>query len=144
MADEIETICQVVKQYLQICESNGNNVVSNNIENSSLLRRLLSGKSPLELPPPYRFGFPAYELVENDEIQIQNLEFDQESIIIDGHSGYFWHDSEQKIISYPRLNLFFQLIEKEVCPEPSCVADDSDPKEFKYTVKILKKIINKT
>lgn len=36
------------------------------IDHSSLLRRLLDGKEALALPPPKRFSYPDYSLVEED------------------------------------------------------------------------------
>ena len=70
----------------------------------------------------------------------------QNEILEDNHSTCSSDDNTIYIVLHNLQNIleYHELIEKEVCPEPSCVADDSDPKEFKYTVKILKKIINKT
>lgn len=140
--NQIEQICNIVKRYLEICEYNEKQTTSNDVVNSSLLRRLLSGKDALAYPPPYRFGFPAYELIESDEIQIQDFEVKENEIFIDGHGGYSWLDIEKKIICYNRLNLKFELIKKEILPDPACIDEDQDPKEYKYTAKFLKKIIN--
>lgn len=35
------------------------------VDHSALLERLLAGKAPLPIPPPLRFGYPWYDLVES-------------------------------------------------------------------------------
>ena len=141
-AEQIETICVVIKKWLQICESNGKQITPSVVETSSLLRRLLSGKEASEFPPPYRFGFPAWELLESEEVQIQEMSIQGNQISIDGHDGYILTDPEKKIIKYPRLNLSFQCIEKEIVPNQACIDPESDPTDYKYTAKFLKKHID--
>jgi len=141
-AEQIEFVCESLKGWFDICQKNGKTISSSTIENSSLLRRMLSGKKPHPEVPPYRFGFPAWELIENDEIQIQELYEDDGLITIDKHDGYVWADKNNKIISYPRLNLKFEYIEKEIIPDQSCIVEGADPTEYKYIAKFLKRIVN--
>ena len=142
-SEQIEFSCACVKKWLEICEQNGKSVGPKNAENSSLLRRLLSGKKAFDFVPPYRFGYPAWELLENDEIQIEELIDSPFGITIDKHDGYEWKDSEKKIILYRRLGLEFELKEKEIIPDRSCVDESFDPQEYKYTAKFLQRIIHK-
>lgn len=58
-------------RWIQIRAENGHPIpnflpaMEGDIFHSHLLRRMLSGKEPLESPPPESFGQPWYELVEN-------------------------------------------------------------------------------
>lgn len=141
-AEQIEFVCEKLKDWFDICQKNGKQISSSSIDQSSLLRRMLSGKSPHLEVPPYRFGYPAWELIENAEIQIQEIEENEESVAIDKHDGYLWFDKSKKIIFYPRLNLKFEYFEKEVIPDQSCVIDGVDPSEYKYIAKFLKRIVD--
>jgi|LakMenEpi03Aug12_release.lakeMendotaPanAssembly.Ray.scaffolds.fasta_scaffold768851_2 hypothetical protein len=140
--EQIEFVCESLKNWFDICQKNGKQISSSTIENSSLLRRILSGKNPHPEAPPYRFGFPDWELLENEEIQIQDLYENNDLITIDKHDGYIWFDKSKKLISYPRLNLTFEYIEKEIIPDQSCIVEGSDPTEYKYIAKFLKRILN--
>lgn len=141
-AEQIEFVCESLQSWFEICQKNGKSISASTIDNSSLLRRILSGKKPYPEVPPYRFGFPAWELIENDEIQIQEFFEENGSITIDKHGGYVWSDTNKKIISYPRLKLTFEYIEKEIIPDQSCIVEGADPKEYKYIAKFLKRIVN--
>jgi hypothetical protein len=83
--EQIEFVCESLKNWFDICQKNGKQISSSTIENSSLLRRILSGKNPHPEAPPYRFGFPDWELLENEEIQIQDLYENNDLITIDKH-----------------------------------------------------------
>jgi hypothetical protein len=58
-------------RWIQIRAENGHPIpnflpaMEGDIFHSHLLRRMLSGKDPLEAPPPESFGQPWYDLVEN-------------------------------------------------------------------------------
>ena len=138
--EQIEFACECVSKWFEICKNNAKELDSSVAQNSSLLRRLLSGKDAHSLPPPYRFGFPAWELVESNEIQIQEIKEEGENLIIDGHGGYVWIDKKENTIVYKRLNLVFKLIEKEIIPDVLCVKEGADPSEYKYNAKFLKRI----
>jgi len=139
-ADEVEFACKQMRQWLEICEANNRKIEPADVDHSSLLRRLLAGKSALLQPPPKRFGYPAWELIESDEIEVQDIQENNCDIIIDQHNGYSWVDKENKIIKYDRLNLLFQIIEKSMVPDPSFIAEGSDPEDYKYHATFLKKI----
>jgi len=139
-AEQIEFACRMMRQWLEVCEENGRSLNASSIDHSSLLRRLLSGKKALPYPPPMRFGYPAWELVEAEEIEIQELIENEHGIQIDQHQGYSWINFDKKIIQYDRLNLQYQYLEREVIPDPSVIKEGLDPKEFKYISKVLKKL----
>jgi hypothetical protein len=54
------------------------------VRHSALLRRLLSGKPPLDIPPPLRFSQPDYALAEGDEVEISDIHDEGDEVIIDG------------------------------------------------------------
>lgn len=139
-SEQIEFACECVSKWFDICKDNAKELDASVAQNSSLLRRLLSGKEAHSSPPPYRFGFPAWELVESPEIQIQEIKEDGEEIIIDGHGGYTWLNKTENIIAYKRLNLVFQVVEKEIIPDAFCVKEGDDPLEYKYNAKFLKRL----
>lgn len=138
--NQIEFACECVSKWFQICENNQKEVDPSFIQNSSLLRRLLSGKEAHTNPPPLRFGYPAWEIVESPEIQVQFVKEDGDNLTIDGHDGYIWVNKSENILKYTRLNLHFKLIEKEIIPDPVCIKEGSDPQYYKYIVKFLQKI----
>lgn len=135
--DQIEFACNSFRKWLQICEANSKHVSSSGIENSWLLRRLLSGKEPVLGDPPLRFGCPAWELIDRDEIEVEKIIETTDGITIDEHPGYSWTNKELGLLKYDRLNLHYQLIEKEEIPFCEFV---DDAKKYKYHAKVLKKI----
>ena len=139
-AEQIEFACRMMRQWLEICEDNNRNLNAASIDHSSLLRRLLSGKKALSAPPPMRFGYPAWELVEAEEIEIQEITDDEQGLQVDHHGGYSWIDKDKKLIQYDRLQLQYQYLERDVIPDASVVKEGLDPKDFKYTAKFLKKL----
>lgn len=139
-AEQIEFVCKQFSTYLKICIENNIAASEHSVEDSSLMRRLLSGKKPHDLPPPLRFKYPAWELVEDDEIEIHHFTEDEKGISVDQHEGYSWVDQDKKLLEYKRLGLVFELIEKEVAPEAECVAEGVDLNDHKYFAKFLKRV----
>lgn len=137
--EQIEFACKQVRTWMEICESQERPVNAAAVDHSSLLRRLFSGKEALPEPPPLRFSYPAWELVEANEIEIQEFVEDEHGIRIDQHRGYSWVDETQKILTYDRLGLFYQLQEREVVPDPSVLKEGLNPEDFKYKALFLKK-----
>jgi len=98
-------------------------------EHSSLLRRLLEGKEPLEYPPPRSFSYPNYSLAENDDWHT---------------SEFFIHKEDDNIRGYPliAINQMTWRIEKEIEPDKKfilsyredCPCYEAEIKltEFKY------------
>jgi hypothetical protein len=127
--EQIEFVCHQVRKWMDIADLNSRGIGPTDVDHSALLRRLLSGKLAHPEPPPKRFGYPAWELVEFED-----------RISIDQHEGYSWLDKEQQIIQYERLKLKWQIITREVIPDASVVKKGLDPAEFKYTAKFLKKL----
>lgn len=136
--EQIEFACDSFKKWLKICETNNRNISISGVEDSWLLRRLLSGKEVLTDKPPERFGMPAWELIDRDEIEIENFSESDTKISIDGHEGYSWVDKNKKHLKYDRLNLHFELVEREQKPFEDFVDDDAE--QYKYKAKILKKL----
>lgn len=137
-----DEICKIVAQWMRIKEENGQNYTPIDVEHSALLRRLLVGLPAHEKAPPKRYGYPCWDLVEKDEVEIQTMFELETSLCIDQHIGYQWADKENKIISYPRLSLFFQYYERETIPDKKyCSTKYKDcPEKLKYTGKFLKRI----
>ena len=70
----------------------------------------------------------------------EEIKEEGEEIIIDGHGGYTWLNKTENIIAYKRLNLVFQVVEKEIIPDAFCVKEGDDPLEYKYNAKFLKRL----
>lgn len=138
--EQIEFACKQVQQWMAICEENGRNVGPADVDHSSLLRRLLSGKAAHPEPPPKRFSYPAWELVESDEVEIHDLYDRDQEVFIDQHGGYSWVDKENGVVRYDRLDITYQIMSREVIPDASVVRKGLDPAEFKYTARFLKKL----
>lgn len=136
--EEIERVIECFREYCSVCSANAKPVSPESVENSLLLRRLLSGKPRLPEPPPTRFGMPAYELVESGEVEIERLVESPGKVTVDDDDGYVRSDCGRYLI-YPRLNLRFELTEREVTPDQQCLGEESDPKEYKYTVRVLRR-----
>jgi len=138
--NDIDFVCSCVKQWIECCEKNNKIISSESVEHSALLRRLLSGKQMHLNKPPLRFGYPAWELVDADENEIKEISENFDEVIIDQHEGYLWLNREFKTLTYPRLNLYFQYLEKECVPQVECLAENANPEDYKYRGKFLKKI----
>jgi hypothetical protein len=142
--EQIEFACSSVKNWIEICLNNQKAISPESAENSALLRRLLSGKPALPQSPPKRFGNPAWELVEQQEVEISEFRETEGVLKIDGHDGYFWIDKSSQTISYPRLNIAFKLVEKTISPDPMCIKEGEDPSSYQYTARFLQKIEEST
>jgi hypothetical protein len=138
--EEIERVIECFKEYCDTCLANGKHISAESVENSLLLRRLLSGKPRLDWPPPTRFGMPAYELVENAEVEIERIVESGGKVSIDDDDGYVRSEC-RSLLLYPRLGLKFELVEREVMPDEQCLGEESDPKEYKYNVRVLKRAL---
>lgn len=114
--EQAEFACQKFIEWLHFCSDNGlPQPRTVDISHSALLRRLLQGKPALPAPPPLRFSYPAWELVEADEIKIVEMwEDGNGNVVIDQHRGYTWDEKFKNTIIYKRLNLKFQLVERQV------------------------------
>lgn len=135
--EQIEFACDSFKKWLKICEANNRNISVTGVEDSWLLRRLLSGKEVLTDKPPERFGMPAWELIDRDEIEIETFSETDKDISIDGHEGYSWVDKNKNHLKYDRLNLHYELVEREQEP---CEEFVDDAEQYRYKAKILKKL----
>lgn len=133
--DQIEFACDSFKKWLQICESNNNKISTSKIDNSWLLRRLLSGKD-IHDEPPMRFGLPAWELIDRDEVEIEKFVEHHQGITIDDHEGYSWIDKKEGLLRYDRLNLEYKIMESERFPDEDFV---DDANKYKYRSIILKR-----
>lgn len=137
--EQIEFACKQVRKWMEICEENNRGIGPADVDHSSLLRRLLSGKAAHPVPPPMRFSYPAWELVESDEVEIHELFTKGDEVFIDQHGGYSWVDEENGVVRYDRLDITYQIVSREVIPDASVVRKGLDPAEFKYTARFMKK-----
>lgn len=163
--NQIEFACQQMCRWINICERQkphrqyGCAVSAPDVDHSSLLRRLLSGKEPHEFPPPTSYSSPAWHMVEQDQFEISQISeypnmriLDRDAVLYTGEvvainqdCGYVWEDKEKKILRYVRLNLFFQYFEEMKTPkhlgEPGGqLSRRLIPEEHKYLAKYLKRL----
>ena len=145
--EQCEFACKQISIWMNVCYDNNRGGCSYaDVDHSALLRRLLMGGTLHENPPPKRRSYPAWELVEKEEIEIQEMyESDiHEGIVIDQHAGYEWADKENKIIRYTRLGVDYQYSEREVTPDVRCLRKGLNPEDHKYTGKFLKRLNDPT
>lgn len=135
---EIQFACKTFCKWMNVCEDNNRGISSADVDHSALLRRLLGGGKLHENPPPLRMSYPAWELVEQDEIEIVELFEDEEDLVVDQHRGYRWIDKEKKILEYTRLGIRYEYIERESLPR--WVKKGLNPKDYKYIGKFLKRL----
>ena len=107
-----EQICFVracVGKWMSICRDLGRNPSALDAWHSGLLGRLLSGKEPLDRPPPLRFSRPDYALAEGEEVEVlviftarysrplatpSEAEADNYPVVIDHDDGWRWITQE--------------------------------------------------
>lgn len=99
---QIDFAVMCFKKYARIRDDNGYRPPSDvDIDHSSLLLRLLSGKEPLPKPPPKRHSYPCYDLGEGKPVRISELwQYDDESdkVVIDQSPAWNWIDKTQGIL----------------------------------------------
>lgn len=115
---QAEFAIRCVEQYFLIKEKIGQKLLPSRLmvdmSHSALLRRLLSGKEPLEKPPPKRFSYPCYELGEGEPVEIcymsecpvydekgEQVEKPDEElflVVIDQDRAWRWVDKEAGIL----------------------------------------------
>ena len=102
-SEQCEFACKMICKWMNVCEDNDRGVSSTDVSHSALLRRLLQGGMLHENPPPKRMSYPAWSLVEQEEIEIRDLyESDlgierKETVVVDQHCEYEWVDKEKKL-----------------------------------------------
>ncbi|KKN26712.1 hypothetical protein LCGC14_0871930 [marine sediment metagenome] len=74
------------------------------VDHSSLLRRLLSGKPALPNPPPKCHSCPCYALAEGKPVEVMEV-YDNPVIApgrvsIEQNSQWEWHDKEKQILKH--------------------------------------------
>jgi len=130
--EQVEFAVQMVCQWMRVCEDHNRNTRSPDADHSALLRRLLKGKPLLEKPPPRRFSYPAWEMVEEAEVEISELKesdihtsvyhdgkevtVDGPVVVIDQCAAYVWDDKEQKIVRHVPTGMRWQYFEKTAYP----------------------------
>lgn len=153
--EQCEFACQMFGQWMRICEDNKRGTRDVDVGHSALLRRLLLGGNPHKNPPPLRMSYPAWELVERDEIEIHDLfdsidrviygEKDEKLyegpvVVVDQHAAYAWEDKEKQILRHVRLGILYQYSEREVTPDARYLAKGLNPEDHKYVGKFLKRL----
>jgi len=146
--EQIDFAVRCMARYINVREDHGHGLPNSaDVDHSSLLRRLLSGKQPLEQPPPKRYSYPDYDLAEGKEGEIRELwERDDDHplmredgghVVIDQHPYWEWEDREKKILRYVPTGDLYQYMEKTAYPV--WVRGD-DPKNHPYQDKFLQKL----
>ena len=69
--DQINFAIQCMAKWIHIRWDNDfGNPNPADVSHSALLHRLLSGKSPLDKPPPKSYSYPDYPMAEGEAVQI--------------------------------------------------------------------------
>ena len=132
-----------VHKWITTCKENGRNYEPVDVDHSALLQRLLGGGTLHENPPPLRFSYPAWSMVEDEIIPIHEMyECHHNSfpgkISVDQHPEYVWEDKEKKIIKHERLGILYQYYEEEVTGNR--LDKGGQKEEYKYIGKFLKRL----
>ncbi len=129
--EQVDFAVRQVVQWMRTCEDHNRSTRAVDADHSSLLRRLLHGKPLLEKPPPRRFSYPAWEMVEEAEVQIHDMwehdrayvyhdgkevQVEGPVVVIDQCAEYVWDDKENKIIRHVPTGLRWQYYEKTAYP----------------------------
>lgn len=150
-AEQVEFAIQQVCRWMNTCEDNDRGSSSADASHSALLRRLLSGGTLLDEPPPKRFSYPAWELLEKDEVQIHEIStssfrqilhknkilYEGPVVTVDQSPEYVWEE-EGKILRHVRLGVCWEYFEKECYP--AFLKKGLDPEKHKYQGKFLRRI----
>lgn len=148
-----DEILDAVVKWVETCEENGRDINPINTRKSALLRRLLSGKPALEVPPPKAFSYPRYEMVEEKECQIHDI-WEREDdhiyyqdkkipiqggtiLVIDQCPHYIWEDEDKKIVQHVPSGRRWEYFEKETYPIAVAVGE---PKDHPYQGKFLRRL----
>jgi hypothetical protein len=142
--EQTEFACSIFSKWMNICEDNNRGSSSADVDHSSLLRRMLLGGKIHKNPPPLRRSYPAWELVEQEEIEIHEIHdsdiIKPGEVVVDQHRGYEWVDKENKILKHIRLGIEYQYLEREVTPKAKYLRKGLKPEEHKYIGKFLKRL----
>ena len=114
--DQIDFAIKMMSEWARICEDNNRGTSSADVDHSSLLYRLLSGKKALETPPPLRFSYPCYHLGEGKKVEIHNVRDNEPDlhdvlgeVSIDQNSRWKWDDKESGVLVYVPTGDKYQL-----------------------------------
>lgn len=133
-----------VYKWITTCKENGAKYEPVDVDHSALLRRLLSGGELHKNPPPLRFSYPAWEMVEDEIIPIiemfEGSGVNPGKVVVDQHGEYVWADKEKQIIKHERLGILYQYYEEEVTGKR--LNKDNKPEDYKYIGKFLKRLNN--
>ncbi len=70
--DEINFAVEKICEYLKIIKYSDSHLIMD-IQHSSLLRRLLSGKEKLKYRPPHSYSYPFYQLYDEKVVEIDGV-----------------------------------------------------------------------
>jgi hypothetical protein len=136
--EQIEFACDKFRIWVETCQKYERGTSPVDIDHSALLRRLLAGKPLLENPPPLRFAYPAWEMVEQDEVEIHeifNSHHAPDKVVVDQSLAYEWEEP-WKILKHIESGLRWEYSERE-CKARTI---SKDPKDATYIGKFLKRI----
>lgn len=143
--DQIYSAIDAVSTWIETCKENNRKYEPVDADHSALLKRLLSGKKLHKNPPPLRFSYPAWELVEDQKIPIiemhESFNLDPGYVVVDQSPEYVWEDKEKQIIKHERLGILYQYSEEEV--EGNRLNRETlKPEKYKHIQKFLTRLNN--
>jgi hypothetical protein len=107
--EHVDFIRTCIGKWLRIYhQSLGRDPTEADVWHSSLLLRLLSGKEPLDKPPPLRHSRPDYALAEGEEVRIFEIftdtyapvpQNDEYVVVVDCHRAWRWISKEGAVNS---------------------------------------------
>jgi hypothetical protein len=116
--EQIYFATRCMSEWIRIRQDNGYGYpTSADVDHSSLLFRLLSGKKALDKPPPTRFSYPDYALAEGEIVGISDLCISRSfsdaeyNVIIDQSLEWKWIDEGKGILQHKTWGLFKTWIE---------------------------------
>ena len=75
-SEQIRFVKGRVSKWIRFYHDLGRNPTDGDAWHSALLARLLSGKEPLDTPPPERFSYPDYALAEGEAVEVTDIRTD--------------------------------------------------------------------
>jgi hypothetical protein len=88
------------------------------VSHSALLHRLLSGKEPLDKPPPKSYSYPDYPMAEGEAVQVDEprastYDDDGYNIVVNQSRAWKWIDEEKGILEHKTWGRFRTWIQDE-------------------------------
>jgi len=99
--EQIVFVRSCIMKWLTVKETLGKKTYAADAIHSSLLTRLLEGKSLLPIPPPKRFSYPDYDLAEGKTVSIMEIWEDKEGVVvIDQEPAWKWVNKDNGVLMH--------------------------------------------